>query len=405
MLEKYRLNGREFDSLDLKLLLDTQGMAVAADEITARFGKTRRCNLTDPFATDLITLSDGIAIHVYQNPASHFTLKLGESGKAYVACCDEFITEVDFPPRIDFYDQRTSRGRRFAEFSVIVGTDNLTFPYLWPCDVARSGGACRFCHCGRMTEQLAREGKLDPSFDSPEAAVADPAAAPTALPTPQEVAEAVDYVFNVETFGYTIQMTGGTRRDFAMESAHARKMLETMDWVAGLKNVPGEVLLYISPPKQPEDIDALFDAGVNRVAMDVEVWDPEHFRRVCPGKPAFFDRDDVLRALAYVVETYGPWRCCTSFVAGAEPLESWLEGVEYVASHGIVPLFPIVNHQNPMMDELGLHPGLDYYRTALNKYAEVYKKYDINSPNQGHWGCCVCGECGPRHDEILQLVA
>ena len=52
-----------------------------------------------------------------------------------------------------------------------------------------------------------------------------------------------------------------------------------------------------------------------------------------------------------------------------------------------------------------LQAKLDYYRRALNKYAEVYKKYDINSPNKGRWGCCVCGECGPRHDEILQFVA
>jgi hypothetical protein len=212
------------------------------------------------------------------------------------------------------------------------------------------------------------------------------------FPTPQEVAEVVDYVFNVEKFGYTLQITGGTRRDFDVEAGYAKKLLATIDEVIGLRNIPGEVIIYISPPKDPPAIDQLFEAGATRVSLDLEAWDREAFQRVCPGKTPFFDREVALRAQDYIVETYGPWKAYSSFVVGAEPLTTLMAGADYIASRGVVPIMPVVNHQNPMLAGMDARPRLDYYRATYEGYMEIFAKYDVPQPNKGRCGCCVCGE-------------
>ncbi|MEA3402504.1 MAG: radical SAM protein [Armatimonadota bacterium] len=384
MLQRYSLNGEEIDSLDLKFLLITSGINIPAQQIYERFGATHRANVTDPTACECFLLSDGVVVLIYPNATSPFTMGIAETGRAYIAHEGRFLTEIDFPPHTEFYEQRTSQGRPFAQFSVLPAPDLLTFPYLWPCDHAQAGFACQFCYPGRESQRLAAEGKPEP-----------------ASPTPHEVGEVVDFVFNVEQFGSDVIITGGTKKDARAECPLCVQTLVAIDEVAGLENIPGEILVYTSAPSDHTALDAVFEAGADRVAIDLEVYDQELFQRVCPGKAPFTSHETQLGALEYVVESYGRGRACSTFVVGVEPLESLLAGVDYIASRGIVPLLPVLSHTNPAMAMMGELPQLDYYRRVLEAYAEAYDKYDLQPPSRGQWGPCLCGDARRHRKEIL----
>ena len=87
-----------------------------------------------------------------------------------------------------------------------------------------------------------------------------------------------------------------------------------------------------------------------------------------------------MRALEHIADKFGPNRAFSAFVAGIEPLDSMLEGAEYLAARGIVPAFSV--WMPPAGSTCGEHhpPGLDYYRQARCEFARLYRQHGLNPP-------------------------
>lgn len=384
MLRTYTLNGEEIDSLELKTLLITRGLDIR-DSIYEEFGKTHRLS-PDPLACNCLLLPDDTVVHMtHVGPTSPFSLNVAEGGGACLAHKGEFLADVSFPPKTRFYEQRTSNGFPFLGTAVLQGLDVLSFPYLWPCEYARAGFACQFCHCGAYTLGLVREGKkLPPS------------------PTPQDVAEVVDYAVNKENVASFVQITGGSSMDPRAECDRVSGMLRAIDDLAGLDNVPGEVLVYTTPPSDPAVIDKVFEAGADRVACDMEVWDEELAGRICPGKARFAGRERFLNTLLHIAEKYGPNKACSAFVVGLEPAESFLAAVEYLASRDIVPIASVwIPHGRPV-EGASEPPGLPFYRRIRDGLAEIYEKYGCEPPGMAGFNVCLCRDAWNHRCEILR---
>ncbi len=387
MLQRYRFNGDEIDSLDLKTILITRGMTISP-EIPKRFGATHRVQdfVDNPTACNCAILPDGVIVHMTNlGPRMPFTMDLDEQGNAYIAHEEEFLTQVTFPSKTEFYEQRTSAGMPFAHLAVLQGLDVLSFPYLWPCEFARQGMPCQFCFPGGETARLARDGKpLPPSA------------------TPQDVAEVVDYCVNVDKRVWDVQITGGSRFDARAECSLVAEMVRAVDQLTGLENLPGEMYIYTTAPIEPSAIDEVFEAGADRVAYDLNIWDVSLFERICPGHARYTGRERQLAALEYIAKTRGPNKACSAFVVGLEPLESLLEGAEYLGSRGIVPLASVwVPHGRPVLGSTEA-PGIGYYRRVREAYANIYDRYDLEPPGTAGFNVCMCRDAWNYREEILR---
>jgi hypothetical protein len=176
----------------------------------------------------------------------------------------------------------------------------------------------------------------------------------------------------------------------------AVEILAAIERRLGVGNIPGEIYVYTSAPKDPVAVDPLFAAGIDRVAYDLNVWDEAILEQVCPGIFRHIGRQQQLRALEYAAKQHGPNRVCSAFVIGLEPLESLLEGAEYVAQRGIVPLFSIwLPHGRPVRGST-TPPGLDYYRRARQSFAELFAKYDLEPPGASGLNVCLCRDLALR---------
>ena len=277
--------GRDgLDSLDLKVLLLTEGIFVH-EEVFKVFGPTHHIS-PDPLECSVLFLPDGTVVHIANiGPAAPFHLALGSKGNLCLLREGDFVTEVSLPKTTGFYRQRTSRGVPFRGLAVLQGHDVLAFPYLWPCEFAKAGQACKFCHCGNYTQHQTTVGV-------PENVVF----------APQDVAEAVDYAVNVEHCARHIQLTGGSTLDAGGECGRIFEILESIDDVAGIANIPGEIIVYTTPPAMAKEIDSLFAAGADRIACDIEIWNEELFRQICPGKSQWTGRQRALDALLHIAE-------------------------------------------------------------------------------------------------------
>lgn len=106
--------------------------------------------------------------------------------------------------------------------------------------------------------------------------------------------------------------------------------------VARGAGVPVDVMM--TPRGDPVFIDTLVDAGVHGFALNLEVWGEGPSRAYAPQK-AKLGHAAFEAAIARAVErTGGDGRVRSLLIAGLEPAESTLEGVEFLARLGCDPV-------------------------------------------------------------------
>lgn len=389
MLQTYTVDGSVLDSLDVKVLLVGQGVQVD-DEVCEAMRTTCRVPRTvlNRRKWGAMILPDETVVNVADvGQPTPFHLKLGRGGSPCLEMNGRFLTDVAFPPATALFDQTTSTGRPFRDFASMQGRDVLTFAYLWPCAFAKARLACKFCHRGNDTQRRVATG-MDEDV----------------RPTAKEVAEVVHYAVNVERCARHVQLTGGSTFDVAEEIDRYAAILRVIDTVAGRASIPGELLVYTTPPMSPQEVDSLFAAGVGRVMCDIEFWNDDCLREMCPGKARWTGRQRPLDTLLHIARTYGRNRACSEFVAGAEDVESFMAGAEYLASHGIVPLPSIwCPHGNPGAGR-SIAPGLEYYRRLRRGIAEIYERHRVEPPGDIGFNVCFSRDIWNHREAILRAA-
>jgi hypothetical protein len=400
----YRYDNQEIDSVELKMLLISRGVHVS-DEIYRTFKDKARLS-KNPLECNTIKLPDGtlvqlsdLAFHmdyiksvINWNTISRlkylpqlrtdFALKIDNNGQPVLYFKQQPITPIQFVDRSDFYKQRTTSGLPFLGNAVLQGSEWLSFPLLWNCDYAWQGEPCQYCFSGGELAASARRRKPAPKY-----------------PTPDDVADIVEYAIRKERCATSIQITGGSSFNHRVELDTIKTILQAIDRRVGRKNIPGEILLYVTPPKHPESVDALFEAGADRVACSLEIWNEALAQKIMPGKMKYTGRQRHLDCLHYIAARYGKNRACSNFIIGLEPLDSVLEGAEYLASKGIVPIASVwIPFGRPVLGSMQT-PDLPYYRQFKHELARIYRQYGIIPPGGRGLNVCVCRDIYLNTDE------
>jgi hypothetical protein len=107
------------------------------------------------------------------------------------------------------------------------------------------------------------------------------------------------------------------------------------------------------PPVKTEVLDQYHDAGVTEVAFNIEVFDQEIARKIMPGKGAI-PMERYRKAFKRATQLWGAeGKVRSVIVAGLEPEESLLNGIEGLCTMGVQPILsPFRPMRNtPMEDE------------------------------------------------------
>ena len=370
----YVLDGQEVDVFDLKVAIITRGINLP-EEVSTRFGASHRlAPASNQRACNCVLLPGDIPAHVFHvGPTADFSLGIGDDDRPYLTYKSQLVTEVEFPPATDFYERKSASGMPYGMMAILEGLDVLSFPYLWPCQFALAEEPCQFCYQANRTVRQMLKGNTE-----------------FRLATPEDVAEVVDFCVR-ELDICDVRLTGGSEIDSANgEVPITARMVAAIAQTGSLAKLPGEILSFTSAPKDPAAIDEAFDAGIDRIAYDLNAWDQATFEEACPGIARYIGRPRQLAGLEYIAEKYGPNRACSVFVIGIEPLDTLLAGAEYLGSRGIVPLFSVwLPHGQPVCGK-SEPPGLDYYRHARKAFLDIWDKYQLEPA--GGAGTHVCME-------------
>jgi hypothetical protein len=119
-------------------------------------------------------------------------------------------------------------------------------------------------------------------------------------------------------------------------------------FVEALKRRVGVLVGVQAAPEGPfAEFDRLIDLGVDHFSFCFEYYDPECFRRFCPGKHEAIGQKRFFEALEYCQARLPRGACSGEIIAGNEPIEKTLEAIDYITGVGA---FPTICIFRPLVD-------------------------------------------------------
>ena len=252
--------------------------------------------------------------------------------------------EVRLPPKPAFWRLCLSDGMQYVR---IVSTCGLFQANLWlwhDCAYPSTARQCRFCGVQKVESQRGASGLLSMTdilrhIENPGWwKERRPRAAETII-TVLDEALRTHYSDHVHLVLITGNMPNGNEdllwrisNDLVGDLA-SRWSLASLDSIAVLM--------------PPNDIGLLEEArrrGLPAVSFNLELWDPQLFSTVCPGKAAF-GRSRILASLERAVRIFGEGHVFTNLIVGIEPFITTIQGIKSLAAMGVVAN-PVVFHRD-----------------------------------------------------------
>ena len=284
------------------------------------------------------------------DPESKYKL-VSENGKPVIYLHGERLVEIEFYKRPKYLNLKTSDGEEFGHIANFGPEGGVGVCYSNECALKEHGEDCLYCNINSTAGAYSTDNIF--------------------LKTPKQVGEVVAAVYN-EVGGTHVNITGGfipERREIEYYADVADEIRER----TGLDDFNGTAVL--GAPLDFGVIDKYKEAGYRTIAMNIEIWDKNIFKAICPGKEKRCGgRENWVNALEYAVKVFGRGRVRSNIVAGIEPKQSILEGVEYLASKGVIcyagawcpnPGSTLEGHRTP---ETSWHVDL------AHKVAAIFKK-------------------------------
>lgn len=306
-----------------------------------------------------------------------------ESGKYYLTHQGHELFPIEFLSRPKYYDYKTSDGMEMSHVATYNREGTIFVAYSNECALKDKGLDCLYCNINATKDTYGeREGIF--------------------WKTPKQIGETAATAYKEGAKHITI--TGGfipERRevDYYIDVAEAIKEHTGLDDFNGTG--------VIGAPLDLGVIDKYKEAGYRTIAMNIELWDKNIFKAICPGKEAQCGGwDHWVKALEYAAEVFGYGRVRSNIVAGIEPKQSTLEGVEYLASKGVIcfagswcpnPGSALEGHRTP---EAAWHLDMAHKVAAIfRKAGFTYEQlYDCNAAPT-----TLCHDIYKIEDELLPV--
>ena len=311
----------------------------------------------DPFIVDVV---DGKIV-------------LTDQGKVY--------EEVSYWEKPKFYDKVTSRGTPMRDVIQArpqrYSLQPSKFCHFWEC--AKDG--CKYCSIGSSGVKF--HGRPDDLLNL------------------QDVEETMKELVKEPGRFVGVILTGGSILSGSKlcedELQIYIEILQAMGAVFKTKKWPSQVN---TTALDKEQLQRLYDqTGLTSYTTDLEVFDDELYRWICPGKAKTISHEEWKKRLFDAVDIFGRGQVDTGLVSGAElakpngfksedeALKKDFETAEEMASHGVLLKHDIWHVGDNSIFRGQLTPSLDYYVRLTKGLYEINKKYNLRSDMDSYRKC------------------
>lgn len=357
-----------YDELKLKVALGVEGVNYQLgifDELLEKnkgLRKLEYCTWDKELVTkksynlaSAFTLPHGFTANLITDRNSPY--EIVKNGSVFsIAYKGKIISNITFPEAPKFYSKNTKDdvSMRDIGLDATLGYEDksIVVAYSTDCSVKDKGQTCLFCVMNG-TKGL-DGGETRPQWKYP-----------------RQVAETVKAAYDE---GYKhLTITGG----FVPERREVEYYLDVAESIKeelGTETFNGTAC--IGAPLDLRVIEKYKEAGYSTISFNTEVWGNKYFEIMCPGKVEDCGGyDNWINAIKYGIEVFGKGNVRSNFVAGLQQKELLLEGIETLASIGVVAVAtswvpaigsPLEGHRSPTVD---------WHWDVQLKIANILRKY------------------------------
>ncbi len=313
-------------------------------------------------------------ISTRNNPESSYIVKLID-GNPCLTLQDVNLGKLEFPPKPAWYRHRTKSGKLPGEIAPVIEWGYLIYLTVFRnCQYFGKEEECAYCDINHNYRQQKNAGR-------PYTGVKDV----------EDILEVLSWINEEDTTAKVYTITGGSvltslkkknEVDFYLEYPRAIEEKFPRRWMGKL----------VAQAFEKEDCRKFKDAGIQVYHPNYEVWDPNLFEKICPGKASWIGRDTWIRRIVDSAEIFGPSNVIPNFVGGVELSEpfgfetveeavsSTAEGLDFFMSKGIMPRFTAWCPEPFTTLGTQAGPPLEYFCELLTAWKQIFEKYNLPCP-------------------------
>ncbi len=218
----------------------------------------------------------------------------------------DILCSVILPRKPEFYDKKTTSGKIMSRIGILQGSYLGIYPTrvceFW---IMRPRMNCKFCSVGLNVGQN------------------------------EELEKTVDDV--LETIEAAREEEGVTFVHFNTGYLGGKSLDELSIYINEVKRRTGLLVGVQCPPASDlTRYDYLKELGVDHLSFCLELFNPERFRNICPGKYRYITQKRYFDAIRYCVRMFGKGRVAGEVIAGLEEPQVTIEAIENFARMGAV---------------------------------------------------------------------
>ena len=325
----------------------------------------------------LMTTKDGTLMRIKGNGDSDWQIE-GDLDQGYYLANDQQKRRVaiDIEPLPDWMKTNTSDGFPMSQAGVSLHGDMAIINVAPGCEffLHKVDGVpmrCTFCSYGAPDERTEPLGQIAGRVEIPDV-------------TLRRMQETLRAAMDDREIRH-IYLVGGSLTDSALE---AKRFLQLARAIKDANSDDIPVALG-SGALRARDIERFQNEHlVRNVCFNLEVWSPELFAKVCPGKNNYVGYEGWIAALEHAVSLWGRGHVYSAMVAGVE-LEpehdmNWeqaadlaLDGAEDLCSRGIIPIYSLYWPTGGRNHPDYLSRLRSYFEKLNDGYSEIRRKHDL----------------------------
>lgn len=345
------LNGLNFSMSDVQEYLET----VSNGSKEASHGLFNYHDTNKFVPNEIIAEYNGnkIRIETRSNKNSKFCLYIKE-GNLYLNY-DNIEINIIVEKLPEFLNKLSPLGVPLKKYVNIMGKDCLRiYPKLY-CDFDRQDIKCKFCGVNALKDSLNDDVLLSEylwAFDIANEEY-----------KPNYIFMSTGTHFNVDEYSFFEKLFSEIKK-----RKNGEMLLKNTVFVPA-QNIPLNL------------IDRLYKMGLGMISINMEIWDKELFKKLCPGKEKIFGRENYIEMFNILCDKYKKGFVKTNFVLGLESIDSLKEGIEELAKKGCFSSGTIF-YPTPgaILNKKHQNEDINYYIDAYKYIYEMAKKYDLRIP-------------------------